>query len=114
MVYLTGDCVFMEFLAKHPMSHHFTVGPSTVVLKGGIRKPPFLMDKPKSQFTWTKTVFTPALLEPVYSLKPSSIDPPAFKGLAFIGILLHSDEPFHSFGALKWEIGMYHNWKVSE
>ena len=82
MVYLSGDCIFMEFLAKHPVSHRFIVGPSTVVLKGGIRKPSFLMDKEKTQFTWTRTTFTPALLEPVYSLKPSSIDPPVFKGLS--------------------------------
>ena len=80
MVYLAGDCVFMEFLSKHPISHRFIVGPSTVVLKGGIRKPGFLGDK--SKFTWTKTTYTPALLEPVYSLKPSAINPPVFKGLA--------------------------------
>lgn len=80
LVYLSGDCVFMEFLSKHPSSHRFIVGPSTVVLKGGIRKPGFLADKAK--FTWTKTTFTPSLLEPVYSLKPSSINPPVFKGLA--------------------------------
>ena len=82
MVYLSGDCIFMEFLSKHPASHRFIVGPSTVVLKGGIRKPSFLMDKEKTQFTWTRTTFTPALLEPIYSLKPSSIDPPVFKGLS--------------------------------
>ena len=81
MVYLTGDCIFMEFLSKHPPSHRFTVGPSTVALKGGIRKPAFL-EKPKTQFTWTRTTFTPALLEPIYSLKPSELDPPVFKGLA--------------------------------
>ena len=82
MVYLTGDCIFMEFLSKHPVSHRFIVGPSTVALKGGIRKPSFLVDKSKTQFTWTRTTFTPALLEPVYSLKPSTIDPPVFKGLS--------------------------------
>ena len=81
LVYLSGDCIFMEFLSKHPVSHRFTVGPSTIVLKGGIRKPIFL-EKPKSQFTWTKTTYTPALLEPVYSLKPSEINPPVFRGLA--------------------------------
>lgn len=81
MVYLSGDCIFMEFLSKHPVSHRFIIGPSTVVLKGGIRKPSFLVDK-KTQFTWTRTTFTPALLEPVYSLKPSSINPPLFKGLS--------------------------------
>ena len=81
MVYLSGDCIFMEFLSKHPSSHRFTVRPSTVVLKGGIRRPAFL-DKPKSQFTWTRTTYTPALLEPVYSLKSSELNPPVFKGLA--------------------------------
>ena len=79
MIYLSGDCVFMEFLSKHPVSHRFIVGPSTVVIKGGIRKPSFL-DKPNTSFTWTRTTFTPALLEPVYSLSPT--DPSSFKNLA--------------------------------
>ena len=80
MVYLAGDCIFMEFLSKHPVSHRFIIGPSTVVLKGGIRKPSFLVDKPNTSFTWTRTTYTPALLEPAYKL-PASSDPPAFKSL---------------------------------
>ena len=44
------------------------MGPSKVVLKGGIRKPSFLSDQSRTQFT---TTYTPALLEPVYA--PSGV-----------------------------------------
>ena len=67
MIYLGGDCVFMESLSRFPVTHRFHVGPSSVILRGGIRKPAFLSEQARAQFTWFKPSAT---LEPSMSLQP--------------------------------------------
>ena len=75
LVYLAGDCVFMEYLSRHPLSHRFTAGPSTV-LHGGIRKPAFLVDqvhRPRPLYTWINPSYSPSLsLQPMNQSKRSS------------------------------------------
>ena len=74
MIYLAGDCVFMESLSRFPVTHRFEVGPSSVILRGGIRKPGFLSDQSRAQFTW----LAPSLsLQPIQGVLPSSSDGPS-------------------------------------
>ena len=75
MVYLAGDCVFMEYLSRCPVSLRFHVGPGSVVLRGGIRKPTFLTDQARAQFTWVRpgASLVPSMsLNPVQSLAPAA------------------------------------------
>lgn len=55
LVYLSGDCVFMEFLSQFPVNYRFKAGPSTTPLRGGIRKPTFLVEPTRTQYTWTRS-----------------------------------------------------------
>ena len=71
LVYLTGDCVFMEHLAKFPSSFLFKAGPSTTMLRGGIRKPTFLIEPSRTQFTWVRCPVLPT--EPVRALDPLAL-----------------------------------------
>ena len=77
MIYLAGDCVFMESLSRSPVTHRFHVGPSSVILRGGIRKPAFLADQSRAQFTWFRSdsKFAPSSLQPIRELAPASEDP---------------------------------------
>ena len=70
MVYLAADCIFMEFLSRCPISQRFHMGPSTVVLRGGIRKPAFLSEQARAQYTWTRSTSM--------SSSSSNFSPPAF------------------------------------
>ena len=72
MIYLAGDCVFMESLSKSAVNHRFHVGPSSVILRGGIRKPAFLSEQARAQFTWFRQP-----LQPVQGLAPTSSEEPA-------------------------------------
>ena len=73
MVYLAGDCVFMEFLSRCPVTSRFHVGPGSVVIRGGIRKPAFLSDQARAQFTWVRpgTTFPSLPLQPLQQLVPT-------------------------------------------
>ena len=76
MIYLGGDCVFMESLSRFPVSHRFHVGPSSVVLRGGIRKPAFLSEQARAQFTWFKPndTLVPSLgLQPVQGTSSTTL-----------------------------------------
>ena len=78
MVYLSGDCIFMESLSRFPVTHRFEVGPSSVILRGGIRKPFFLSEQSRAQFTWFKStadIAPPLSLQPVQGMVPTSSDP---------------------------------------
>ena len=95
MVYLAGDCIFMEFLSRCPVTSRFHVGPGSVVLRGGIRKPAFLSDQSRAQFTWIRpgAALVPTMpLHPMPSLAPtistsssSSSAPPPKKGQSKAG-----------------------------
>ena len=71
LVYLSGDCVFMEFLSKFPSSHRFKAGPACTVLRGGIRKPAFLVEPSRTQFSWVRCPVLPT--EPVRALAPLTL-----------------------------------------
>ena len=71
MVYLAGDCVFMESLSNFPLSYRFRAGPATTALRGGIRKPTFLFEPSRTQFTWTRSPLPPSLpTHPIRDLDP--------------------------------------------
>ena len=67
MVYLAGDCIFMEYLSRCPITFRFHVGPGSVVLRGGIRKPAFLTEQARAQFTWIRPGIS---MVPSLSLNP--------------------------------------------
>ena len=68
LVYLQGDCVFMEHLSKFPSNYRFKAGPSTAVLRGGIRQPSFLVEPSRTQYTWIRCPILPS--EPVKPTDP--------------------------------------------
>ena len=76
MVYLAGDNVFMEYLSRCPITQRFIVGPGTVIIRGGIRKPSFLSEQARAQFTWTRASSSSSFIPPL-SLQPDpSMGPP--------------------------------------
>ena len=94
MVYLAGDNVFMEYLSRCPVTQRFIVGPGTVIIRGGIRKPSFLSEQARAQFTWTRAspspsspYIPPLSLQPDPSLGPpvASVGPTDGGGEAIVG-----------------------------